>query len=477
MLRSPAQVEGTPVHDQQHHRRAGLDDGLQQLELASRQLQRRPRGRLADHVLPLAGHHDGNVGIPARSTARWNSASSSNPSGSSGLLPPNMSNSDGNKRCTTGRRARAPRAPRPDLGADAFQDRHGLVQVEVEDPRPDGVALGVGQRTDDRDRAQAPSVQWQQAALVAQQHRRPLGGDPGHLAVRGIGEHLAGTILVDVRSSNRPIRSFASSTRRTLASSDSTLAAPASTASGRCAYAGSTIAISRSMPALTARAPASVRSAANPWVTQVAHGVRVADHEPLEPPGPAQHLGEQPAVAGRRDTVEVHVGRHHVAGTCLDRRLERREVHVPELGVGQVDLVVVTPTEGGAVPGEVLRTGDDALRCTERPPWKPRTCAAATAAPRYGSSPAPSMIRPQRGSRAMSTIGAKVQWMPTARASRAATDWPRSIVSGSHDAAIAIGTGKIVRSPWITSKPNSIGIRGDFPRSRAAGGDWSLQGR
>ena len=30
----------------------------------------------------------------------------------------------------------------------------------------------------------------------------------------------------------------------------------------------------------------------------------------------------------------------------------------------------------------------------------------------------------------MSTIGANAQWMPTARASRAATDWPRSIVSG-----------------------------------------------
>ena len=30
----------------------------------------------------------------------------------------------------------------------------------------------------------------------------------------------------------------------------------------------------------------------------------------------------------------------------------------------------------------------------------------------------------------MSTIGANVQWMPTARASRAATDWPCSIVVG-----------------------------------------------
>jgi hypothetical protein len=51
----------------------------------------------------------------------------------------------------------------------------------------------------------------------------------------------------------------------------------------------------------------------------------------------------------------------------------------------------------------------------------------------------------------MSTIGANAQWIPTARASRAATAWRCAIVSGSDNAAIAIGTGRIVRSPWITS--------------------------
>ena len=63
----------------------------------------------------------------------------------------------------------------------------------------------------------------------------------------------------------------------------------------------------------------------------------------------------------------------------------------------------------------------------------------------------------------MSTIGANVQWIPTARASRAVTTWPASIVSGSQEAAIAIGTGKIVRSPWTTSKPNSAGMPNRFP--------------
>jgi hypothetical protein len=70
----------------------------------------------------------------------------------------------------------------------------------------------------------------------------------------------------------------------------------------------------------------------------------------------------------------------------------------------------------------------------------------------------------------MSTMGANVQWMPTARASRAATACPRSIVSGSQDAAIAIGTGSTVRNPWMTSNPNSTGMRWRLPSTASR---WS----
>ena len=44
----------------------------------------------------------------------------------------------------------------------------------------------------------------------------------------------------------------------------------------------------------------------------------------------------------------------------------------------------------------------------------------------------------------MSTIGAKVQWMPAADASRAAMRADCSIASRSHDAASPSGTGKMV---------------------------------
>ena len=189
---------------------------------------------------------------------------------------------------------------------------------------------------------------------------------------------------------------------------------------------------------------------------QVAHGVGVADHETVEPPGLAQHLGEQPPVAGGRDAVEVHVAGHHVARAGLDRGHERREVDVPQLGVGQVDLVVVAAAEGVAVAGEVLGPGDDPLGCAELGPWKPRTWAAATAAPRYGSSPgtlddpAPPRVAGDVDHRREGPVDADRPGL----AGRRRPD-PRSIVSGSQEAAIAIGTGKMVRSPWMTSKPNS----------------------
>ena len=55
------------------------------------------------------------------------------------------------------------------------------------------------------------------------------------------------------------------------------------------------------------------------------------------------------------------------------------------------------------------------------------------------------MMRPQRGSRAMSTIGANVQCTPTLRASAAAIAASRSANCGSQLAAPPSGIGKIVR--------------------------------
>ncbi len=90
-------------------------------------------------------------------------------------------------------------------------------------------------------------------------------------------------------------------------------------------------------------------------------------------------------------------------------------------------------------------------------PWKPSTIATPSRLARYGSSPRLSAMRPQRGSRAMSIIGAKVQLTPAAAASSAAMRAPSRTRSGLNVAAWPSGIGSTVRKPWITSRPNSSG--------------------
>ena len=84
--------------------------------------------------------------------------------------------------------------------------------------------------------------------------------------------------------------------------------------------------------------------------------------------------------------------------------------------------------------------------------------AAAMRLPRYGSSPEPSEMRPQRGSTEMSHMGEYVHCRPAAAASVAAMRalWP--IPSTSHEAAMPRLMGKMVRKPWMTSKPNRMGM-------------------
>ncbi len=366
VLHRPAQVERASVHHQQDHRRTGGDHRLQQVQLPAGQLERGAGGRLADHLLPLAEHHDGQVAVAGQVDR---------PS-LLGLVVEVLRVGRGVAREHVEHRGEHPlRRPDPrrvtDLGPLAqpapqpVQHGHRLVQVEVEAPRAQGVAPGVRQGSDHRQRAQAAGVQREQAALVAQQHRRPLGGQPGDVAVRRVGQHLPGSVLVDVR---------------VLEQAEPKLGRQDPADAGVDGLLGH-------RPALDRLGQVSVRRVRHRHLQvepdphsprrgvgevggeavgdQAAHGVGVADHEAVETPLLPEHLGEQPAVAGGGHPVEVHVRRHHVAGSGGQRRLERREVHVPELVVGQVDLVVVPAAEGCPVTGEVLGSGDHPLRRTE----------------------------------------------------------------------------------------------------------------
>jgi hypothetical protein len=102
---------------------------------------------------------------------------------------------------------------------------------------------------------------------------------------------------------------------------------------------------------------------------QVAHRLGVTDHEALEAPELAQHLGEQPVVAGRRDAVQVQVRGHDSAGAGVHRGFERRQVReiatyfvdntaVPTITITSGRYVVAGNDAGRASNGV---TGDSAL--------------------------------------------------------------------------------------------------------------------
>ena len=120
--------------------------------------------------------------------------------------------------------------------------------------------------------------------------------------------------------SNRPSRSFVSRIRRTAASSAASLTAPVCSASGRCAYAGSDIAISISTPAEMARAAASVRVGSESVRDEIAHGVRVADHESRKAHASRSTSVNSHRVADAGIAVEVHVCGHDVARARPQRR-------------------------------------------------------------------------------------------------------------------------------------------------------------
>ena len=254
----------------------------------------------------------------------------------------------------------------PDAVGDARlhpgQDRDGLVEVVVEDPRPEDVAPRVGELTDHRDPL---LVAQRQDAVVLEQHERLLRGLPGHLPVCRVGQDGHSRVLVDER-----VLEQAQPELRDQDAADGLVEGGLVHGSGRdgvgqVTEGGVEHAHLHVEPGFEG-ARAGVRVVGGEVLRgQRADGVGVADHPAVEAEFVAEDVGHQPPVARGRDAVEVHVGAHDVAGAGLHRGPERRQVDVVKLGVGDLGVVVVAATAGSAVAGEVLRAGDDALTRVE----------------------------------------------------------------------------------------------------------------
>ena len=83
----------------------------------------------------------------------------------------------------------------------------------------------------------------------------------------------------------------------------------------------------------------------------------VGDHEAVEAPFAAEDVLHEEDVARGRDAVIVVEGGHQRERAGLHGRLERREVHIPQLAFRQERAVVVPTAFRGAVAGKMLDAG------------------------------------------------------------------------------------------------------------------------
>ncbi len=208
----------------------------------------------------------------------------------------------------------------------------------------------------------------------------------------------------------------------------------------------------RSMPFLIGQLGGLALVPGHAVADQLEDGAVVADGQALEAPVLAQQVLHQPGVGGGRHAVDRVERDHHAAGAGIDRGAVRRQVVLVHPHRAHVDGVVVAPAFDRAIQREVLDAGHDAVgRHRPRPPWKPLTVGLGDLGHQVGSSPKPSEVRPQRGSRAMSTIGAKVMSSESAAASLGGG--ARHQADGVHVPARRqpAADRKVVRWPWITS--------------------------
>src|SRR5580704_16741492 len=91
---------------------------------------------------------------------------------------------------------------------------------------------------------------------------------------------------------------------------------------------------------------------------QILDGLPIGYHETCEVPALAKNIVQQPAISCSRHTIKVHVAAHQRTGTSLDASVERGQVDILQLLVGNVGLLIVTAACGGAIPGKMLKAGE-----------------------------------------------------------------------------------------------------------------------
>ena len=88
----------------------------------------------------------------------------------------------------------------------------------------------------------------------------------------------------------------------------------------------------------------------------------IGDHDALESPLVAQHVGQHPAVGMGRNAADLVVGGHHHLGVgLLDRRTELRQIHLQQRPLGELCRTHVRAGFRHAVSRHVLQRCEDAI--------------------------------------------------------------------------------------------------------------------
>ena len=358
----PAKVDRAPGHQHHDHRRPRRDQRLDLLHRAAGQVEGAHGALLADLVLALPGDDDRDV----RGLGQLDGAGELGVVVVlvGGLLEEGLHPVE-HRREHAARDSHAGRVVDDGgvahAGADAVEKDDGLRGVVVEDPGAEHVSPARGQLADDGDPGRGRGVQ-RERAVVAQQHHRPLRRRAGGVAVVGAAEDLGGGVNVDVGALEQAERELRREHAANRLVEGGLVDLPLRHGAREMGEGG----IGHGhlhVEAGAKRARPGVGGVGREVLgLQRLDRVGVADHEALEAPLVAQHVGQQPAVPRCGDPVEIHVGAHDVGRTRVDGGLERREVDVAQLRVGDVRVVVVSAAAGRAVAGEVFGAGQDALR-------------------------------------------------------------------------------------------------------------------
>ena len=96
---------------------------------------------------------------------------------------------------------------------------------------------------------------------------------------------------------------------------------------------------------------------AKSMIDHLSHGVPVGDYQAVEAPFAAEDVLHHEGIARGRHAVVVVEGSHQCHGARLDGSLERRQIHIAQLALGEVGAVVVTAAFGSSIAHEMLDTG------------------------------------------------------------------------------------------------------------------------